>query len=779
MNIPNENAGFSSNTTFMKKIYVLLCLFIFFYGCAAFSQEKGSIAGVVTDANTQVLLKDINVKILGAQLTAKTKDDGSFMIQNVPVGTYEVEFTSASYKTFTQGNVVVYSDKINEFSVELQGVTTEEVTVESSRFQKPSDVTTSYKSLSFEEIRRFPGGLEDIGRVIQNLPGVSLSSDGRNDLIVRGGSPSENLFVVDGFLVNNINHFGAQGATGGPVSILNLDLVQEVSFLTGGFSARYGDKLSSVVEIKQRDGNTNHFYGKVNLSGTGFGANFEGPISKQNKSSWMFSARRSYLDIFFNAAGFSFVPEYTDFEGKVNYQIGAGNFLEFSAFGALDNVKFNNNTTQNVQDNERILTDVQKSYSSGFSWKSLLSKNSYSMVTLSRNYTNYTFLKRDSSFVTTFNDESKESDIQLKAEYFVKLAPALQLSAGTGAQTIKLDYNIQKNADTLFETDPNTGQRIVVPAITILNNSRTFKAFGYAELIYDFMKRFKLTAGARTDYFDLIQKKNYISPRASLAITITPKISLNLSYGIFYQSPSYIWIIGNPSNNNLTDIRADHYIAGIEYLFDQSAKLTVEGYYKKYSDYPVSTVRPYLILADNAGFETENSFGLEPLQSAGAGNAKGFEIYLQKTLTKDLYGAVSFSYSDVKYKAYDGIERRSDWDNRYVLNINGGYKLGTTWEFSAKFRIAGGRPYTHINPNDGSIDYTQYNSARLPEYDRLDVRAEKRWFFKKWTLTTYIDIENIYNKKNLYQYRWDQFNRQIVEDRNLGILPSIGVSAEF
>lgn len=762
----------------MKNCFTVLFFFLL-YTSLTFAQEKGSLAGTVIDANTQVQLKEINVKIPGTDFSAKTKEDGSFMIQNVPVGTYELEFTSVSYKTFIQGNIVVYSDKINELIIELQGVTTEVLTVESLRFQKPADVTTSFKSLSFEEIRRFPGGLEDIGRVIQNLPGVSLSSDGRNDLLVRGGSPSENLFIVDGFLVNNINHFGSQGATGGPVSVLNLDLVQEVNFFTGGFSARFGDKLSSVIEIKQRDGNTNHFYGKVNLSGTGFGANFEGPLSKKHKSSWMLSARRSYLDLFFNAAGFSFVPEYTDFEGKLNYQAGSRNFLEFSAFGALDNVKFNNNTEQNKQDNLRILTNVQKSYSSGLSWKSLLTKNSFSIVTLSRNYTNYTFVKRDSNFVTTFNDESKESGIQLKAEYYNKLSDPLQLRMGTGSETIKLDYNIQKDADTLYVTDPNTGQRIVVPAITILNNSRTYKAFGYAELIFDFMKRFKLTAGARIDYFDLIQKKNYISPRTSLAITLTPKLSLNLSYGIFYQSPSYIWIIGNPENKNLNDIRADHYIAGIEYLLDESTKLTVEGYYKSYKDYPISTVRPYLILANNSGFETENSFGLEQLTSGGTGNAKGFEIFLQKTLTKNLYGAVSFSYSDVKYKAYDGIERGSDWDNRYVLNINGGYKLGKTWEFSAKFRVAGGRPYTPINPVDGNIDYTQYNSSRFPVYNRLDARAEKRWFFKKWTLTTYIDIQNIYNKKNLYEYRWDPFNKKIIENKNLGILPSIGVSAEF
>lgn len=426
-----------------------------------------------------------------------------------------------------------------------------------------------------------------------------------------------------------------------------------------------------------------------------------------------------------------------------------------------------------------ILTNNQKSYSAGVSWKALLDKKSYLSTRVSRNYTNYFFSKRDSNFNEVFKNESKESDIQLKLEYNNKIATGTLLSVGTAVKTIKLNYDIDKKADTVYYIDPNTGNNIVLPAITILDNSRTYKAFFYAEIIQNLMNRVKLTAGVRYDYFKLIYKKNYISPRTSMSITINPKFSVNLAYGIFYQSPSYLWIIGTPENKNLRDIRADHYIAGIEYLLDESTRLTIEGYYKDYKYYPVSVKRPYLILANNSGFEDQNTFGLEELSNTGTGNAKGFEVFLQKALTKNFYGTVSFSYSDVKYKAYDGIERRSDWDNRYVLNINGGYKLGKTWEFSAKFRIAGGRPYTPINPQNGSINYDNYNSEILPVYHRLDVRAEKKFIFTNWTLTTYIDIQNIYNKQNVFRYEWNSFKREIETDKNLGILPTIGISAEF
>lgn len=763
----------------MTRFLLILITFLIIFTSAIHSQPKGEIAGEVIDKYTQSFLSEIRVEVPGTNLKTETDVNGGFIIKDVPVGIYEVKFSNIAYQTYTAGNVTVSSGIQTKVTAELSPLSTDEVVVESSRFQKPVDATVSYTTLTFEEIRRFPGGLEDIGRVLQTLPGAALTSDGRNDIIVRGGSPSENLFIVDGFLVNNINHFGSQGATGGPVSLINLDFVKSVNFLTGGFSAKFGDKLSSVSEIKLKEGNTEKFSGKINLSGTGFGADIEGPLPTKNTAGYVISARRSYLDLIFNASGFSFVPEYTDFQFKVHYHINKKNFFTFSSLGALDKVRFNNSTEENKQNNERIVGNNQNSYSAGLSWKSLLTSKSFSQITLSRNYTNYLFSKRDTNFIETFSNKSKEGDVQLKAEYSVMPVLDTYISAGFGGQTILLDYNIDKSADTLDFIDPSTGNKFIIPAFRLIQKGRTYKAFAYAEVIQTLMKRFKLTAGLRYDYFDLINNKNYVSPRTSLSVIISPILSINLSYGIFYQSPSYIWILGSPANKNLNDIRADHYIAGIEYLFDESTKITIEGYYKKYTHYPVSKIRPYLILANNGGFDNQNAFGLEPLTSDGKGNAKGFEIFLQKALTKNFYGSFSFSFSEVKYTALDGIERRSDYDNRYILNASFGYRIGKEWEISGKFRLAGGRPYTPINPLTGSEDYTEYNSLVLPAYHRLDLRAEKKWYFSKWTLTTYIDIQNIYNRKNIYQYRWDMFKKEIVKNENLGILPSIGVSAEF
>lgn len=752
------------------KIRILSILFLI-HG-TVFSQNQGVLSGIVIDKVTQNPLKDINIKISGTKFITRSLGDGSFRIEGIPPGVYSVEFSSVNYLKFIEQDVIISEATGRELIIELIPITTEEVIIQDSRFRKPLDVSTSFKSLRFEEIRRFPGGLEDIGRVIQSLPGVALTSDGRNDLLVRGGSPAENLFVVDGFEVNNFNHFGAQGSTGGPTSILNLDFASEINFYTGGFSVKYGDKLSSVVEVKQRNGNRERFYGKINISGTGVGANFEGPI-KKGKASWLFSVRRSYLDLIFNASGFSFVPEYTDFQLKAFYSSGSKNIFEFSSFGAIDKVRFNNDTEENRQNNERILTNNQKSYSSGIIWKFIASRKSLIKFTLSRNYVNYFFSKRDSLFNETFKNISKESDIQLKNELSIKITDDKFINIGTGAKTILLDYNIDKKADTL-----SANGSLIIPAVYIDLKTRTYKAFGYGELTASLTDKTRVTTGIRVDYFAYSNKLS-VSPRINFTYTISSKVNLNAAWGVFHQTPSYIWLVANEDNKKLDYIRAYHYVAGTEYFFDESTRLSVEFYYKKYVNYPVSRNRPYLILANNSGFENQNSFGLESLVSSGSGRVYGTEIFLQKNLTKNFYGAMSISLSDVKYKALDGVERRSDWDNRFVLNLNAGYRFGNKWEVSSKLRIAGGRPYTPIDPSNGFSDFSKYNSESYPLYHRLDVRAERKWYFKNWLLTIYIDIQNVYNRKNVFEYRWNKFKREIETSTNLGILPTIGISAEF
>ena len=759
----------------MKYIILYFLTFLFVQNLSA--NSSGEISGKVVDKFTQQPVADVLVEIPVLNLKTGSNENGSFKFSDVPTGTYFIKFYSVGYRPFSLSDVVVATGEPVVLYIELDIVQTDEIVVQSEIFSKPSDISTSFKSLNYEEIRRSPGGFEDIGRVIQTLPGVAFVNDGRNDLIVRGGAPTENLFLVDNAPVPNINHFGSQGATGGPVSIIDLTFIREANFITGGFSAKYGDKLSSVLDIKLREGNRQKFMADIDLSATGFGTVLEGPIGSKEKGSWLFSAKRSYLDFVFSAVGFGFIPEYTSFQFKGVYDISKNVSLIVNAIGNIDKVRFNNDKLDNKQKNENILTDDQWGYVNSFEVKVLTSRSSYALFSLSRNYTNFSYSGRNANFEETFKNNSVEGETQVASEYYWMPMKSTQFSFGAGAKLINFVNEIKSQADTLYYTNPG---QVIIPGVDINADNNSIKAYSYAQITQKVFDRLKINLGLRYDYFGYIEKKNYVSPRVSATYNITSRLNLNLSYGIFYQSPSYIWLITNPSNRNLEDIRANHYVAGIEYMFTDDLKATVEVYQKDYSKDPVSTLRPYYILANNGGdYPKPENFSLEPLISAGVGYARGIEFYLQKALTDKLFGTVNLSLFEAKYTSLDGIERASDYDNKFIFIINGGYLFGKGWQASSKFRFVGGRPYTPINPNNGIQEISLYNNARYPDYYSLDVRVDKRWDFSKWSLVTYVDIQNITGRKNITNYQWDKYNNNIRVSESIGVFPTIGVNAMF
>ncbi len=764
----------------MKRYIFVVLVVILGLTTNLFAQEKGGISGKIIDKINQQPVIGAVIEVIGLGLKAGSDDNGFYYLESVPAGRYSIRYTSIGYQMFVVDNVVVNSGVITDVLAQLDIVTVDEIIVEDERFTKPEDISSSFKNLSSQEIRTAPGGFEDVGRVVQNLPGVAFVNDGRNDLIVRGGAPSENLFVVDNAYVPNINHFGSQGATGGPVSIIDLSFIREVNFITGGFSAKYGDKLSSVLEIKQREGSRIKFMGDLNLSATGFSAVFEGPIGSQKKGSWLVSAKRSYLDFIFNAAGFGFVPEYYSLQGKGVYDLNKNNYLTVNFISNYDRVKFNNDDEEKKQDNSVIIGNNQKGYVFGAEWKSLLTSKSYSLFNLTRTFTNYDYTGTDVNDNVYFKNLSKEGETSLKGEYYLQVFKTGQLNAGIEGKFVNFKNEIKKDIDTLYYINPETNSRYILDAVNLTGDEYTYKGSAYTQFTQLFANRFKVNVGLRYDYFDFINKKGYLSPRASAQITLLHDFYMNLSYGIFYQTPSYVWLVSNPINRDLEDIRADHYVAGLEYIIMPDLKASVEVYYKDYDKYPVSTTRPYFILSNSGGnFEQQNDFGLEPLVSAGTGYSRGVEFFVQKTLSDNYYYNISLSLFKARYISLDGIERDSDFDNKILFTTFGGYQFPKNWTLAGKFRFAGGRPYTPINPVDGTQLVSDYNTARLPDYFSLDVRLEKKWNFSKWSLNTYIDIQNITGRKNVSGYTWNEFTRTIDKRESIGVLPTIGINAMF
>lgn len=755
----------------MKKIIFGL----FFISLVINAQSTGTIIGKVVEKISRQPIPGVNVLLVDTQIGAATDIEGRFEINNVPIGNYQVRISAIGYTTSVRSDVVVNSARPAQLTIELAETVLEleGVTVTSGFFDSEPTEVISLKKFSYEEIRRAPGGFEDVVRALSVLPGVGQQSAGRNDLVVRGGAPSENLYLVDGFIFPTINHFGNQGATGGPLSFINLDYVEKTSFSTGGFSAIYGDKLSSVLKIDLREGRSDRIGGKATISASQFGLNLEGPV--EDKSNFIFSIRRSYLDFIFNAAGFNFVPEYYDLLGKYNYNIDNSNRISFLFVGALDRVKFNNNDEDDIFDNARILGSDQNQYVTGISYDHLF-RNGILTFSAGRSYIKFDSFQNDTLLNPIFINNSIEAENELKGSLIYKLSSNAEINVGASVKFI--DFQ----TDVLF---PNNF--ITTLGDTLLQNNLTadknFTKYGaYLQYSNLFFNKLRFNLGGRVDYFDAIDKSFYLSPRFSASYNFNNLTRLNFSTGVYHQFPSYIWLAAG--NNNLEAIKVNQYILGVSQRLTENLQVKLEGFYKDYKNYPASTLRPYLVLANTgAGYggaeENFESFGFEPLVSDGSGNAKGIELSVQKRSTgQGIYGLISATYAQTEFTGLDGVKRPSAFEQEWIFNLSGGYIFDHQWEVSFKFRYASGRPVTPYNSN-GTQSLSNYLTDNLPPLHTLDLRVDKRWDLGGLSLITYLDIQNIYNRSNVQNIRWDYKKMKVDDTSSIGILPSFGISLEF
>ncbi len=760
----------------MKLIYTIIASIIITASPLSAQPKPGTVKGTVVNGMTKEPVVGANVVLNGTTLGASTDINGAFDIQAVPVGSYNLRISAVGFTPVVKTDIIVSSGKpaivpvdIMEAVVEFDGVT-----VTTEYFQTNVESPISAQTLGAEEIRRLPGGLEDVVRAVSILPGVAQVQAGRNDLIVRGGAPSENLFVIDNIEVPNINHFGTQGASGGPLSFVNLDFVNETTFKTGGFGAQYGDKLSSVLTIDLKDGRTDQLGGKATISASQFGLNLEGPVATDG--SFIFSVRRSYLDFIFKAAGFGFVPEYWDFLGKATYSLSEHDRLTVVGIAALDNVKQFNETEKKRYDNSRILASDQTQAVGGVSWRHLLG-NGYTTVTLGQSYVEYDTRQNDSLLTPVFTNSSFEHESSLRADALLQFSKASELSAGVQGKLIRFSSSLFLRPFTSSLGGPAFG-------VNSSYDTTAYKAAVFAQYSHQ-LNRLRVTAGVRADYFDAIATTLAFSPRVTASFAADEITNITASAGRYQQAPAMIWLVSNPAvNSTLKHISVDQIVAGINRLLRYDVKISLEAYYKEYSNYPVSLTRPYLVMANTgAGFggaeEGFASYGTDPLSSAGTGRARGVELFLQKK-SSDVphYALLSVSYNISEFTALDGIERPGSFDQRWIVNIGGGFIFNERWETSAKFRFSTGRPYTPFNA-DGTQNAALFNSERIYGNHSLDLRVDRRFAFNGWSFVAYVDIQNIYNRKAVDVPRYNQRLRKTEQTSSIGILPSIGFSAEF
>ncbi len=785
----------------MYRIIFILVLWISMV--PAFAQQ-GSLNGQVIDRKTGEPLIGATIQLEGTNLGGITDQNGIFKILNIPATTYNVTATYIGYKSEVKNNIVVRSGGNPDLNFRLEESTDvlQDVVITSS-FDKPVETPMSVQKLSLEEIATYPGGNNDIAKVVQSLPGISGSVAGfRNDVIIRGGAPNENVYYLDEVEIPNINHFSTQGSAGGPVGLLNVSFFENVEVASGSFGAQYDNVLSGVLQFDQRDGNNREFQTNLRLGASEAAITTEGPLFKtkgeeQSNTSFIASLRRSYLQLLFKAIGLPFLPDYWDYQYKLTHKIDDYNSLVFTGIGSIDDLSINVPDSYDAQQQsilEQIPTIKQWTTTAGLVWKRRFKDYSgYSNTVISSNILNNSFRRyKDNANQTDlfFRNLSQEQEIRMKWQVTKFID---QWTVSGGLLLINANYT-NNTADLNRGFDYN--DRL---------NFWRYGFFGQASVLLG--DHLNLSAGIRWDGNNYTSDGNQIletlSPRVSASLQLDDAASwfLNGSAGRYYKIPPYTILgfkdsEGTRVNKNVKYIRSDHLTLGIEHLLSKSARVTVEGFFKKYNNYPVSMDKGVSLANLGADFEV---LGNEPVVSKGIGRTYGAEFLFQQKFSKNFYGILAYTL----YKSeFSGVNEKdylpSIWDNRHLLSFTGGYQLPKNWEIGLRYRFVGKAPYAPLNEEATLAvypeiikDYESLGNNRLDAFQQADIRIDKKWNLKGITIETYVEVQNFLNANQPSEPRYGLLRNEsgeLMEPRTLvlvqdvddnQILPTLGVVINF
>ncbi len=684
---------------FFLRIFIVCTLYSFLVS-AVYAQKTGSISGAVFQKNTQQSLPGAIIKLDGMNMGTTSDTNGNFRILNIPVKTYNLVISSVGFKTATLYNIVVNSGNEKVFNIELEEevAALNEVVIKSNmRNVKAASLETplSVQRLTGEEIQSNPGGSFDISKVIQTLPGVGGGQGGgtfRNDIIIRGGASNENVFYLDGIEVPVINHFQTQGGSGGPQGILNTFFIEDVKLSSSAFDARYDNALSSVFQFKQKVGNVNKFQGNVRASILETALTLEGPLSRNKITSFLLSARKSYFDLLRAAIDAPYLPNYTDFQAKITHKINDKMTINVIGIGAIDNFSFVrtkvmtpeklyslNNAARLQQWNYTAGVSIKRSITNGF-WNLALSQTRFN-----NNLQKFEDNENPTPANRTLDFVSNETETKLRFDVN-KYNNGWKLSYGASAQLAQFDNNtfavIQKEVK-------DSSNAIGQPGITA-NFSSPITPFWRLGAFMQLGKRLLneklgISGGIRTDMNTFttngMNGLQTLSPRISLSYLFADKWTANASTGIYYKLPVYS-ILGYADNNNVLVnqsakyTQSTHYTSGIEFLPNDGLRFTLEGFYKKY-DNVAASARDGISLA-NLGTDF-TALGNEAVNTNGKGQAYGIEFFVQKKLTKNFFGILSYTYYRSLYSGADNKLIASSWDSRSLLSVTCGYKFARNW----------------------------------------------------------------------------------------------------
>ena len=726
-----------------------LFYFLLVFHTSLYCQNIGSLTGTVIDSESGLPLEGATVTVDKSNFFAVTDQNGFFEIVDLPTTTYNITARFIGFKIQTKFNIIVKSagNRSLDFVLSPMPDKLDEVILNESPFKTSIETPLSTQTFSAVEIETYPGGNNDITRVIQSLPGISPSLGGfRNDIIIRGGGPNETVYYIDGIEIPNINHFSTQGSSGGPVGLVNISFIKDVTLSTSSFGAEYDNALSGVLAFNQKDANKEKLIGNFRLGSSEAGLTIEGPIN--NKSSFILSLRRSYLQFIFKAFGFSFLPDYWDYQFKLNHEIDSNNSIKLIGIGSIDKLTVNEPDKFNFENQsviEQIPLTNQNTETFGLIWRRIYkSMNGFFDLSISNNNLNNNFIRYKDNLTKsdpTYSNISRENETKLR---FISNHNFndLKFSFGFNLTSAKYTNNTKFN---FYDIDYVTDLNLIKYGFFVKSSKLIFN------------QRLGVSFGFRFDQDNFTSDNNIFSnfsPRLSLSYSLSEDNNwkLNLSTGLYYKIPTYTAlgfkdINDNFLNTNMLYTKSNHYVFGIEYNTSYSSRFTIESFYKKYNNYPISVLDNISLANKGADFEV---LGNEFLLSNGKGKSYGLEFLYQQKLQNNFYGIFSYTFFFSEFSNLDNIYLPSVWDNRHLISFTGGYKLKKNWEISSKLRYTGNTPYAPVDTTSSSFsypeiifDYSQLGNYFLQSFTKLDFRVDKRWNFKSTSMNFYIDIENL------------------------------------
>ncbi len=737
--------------------------------------QTGVVDGTVVDASTEEPLAGATVRVVGTVLGTVADAEGRFEIRSVPAGTVSLDVRFLGYGPLVRTDVVVRPGRATTVTVRLAeaAVMGDELVVMAGYYQRVDTAPTSSVAFTNEEIRRAPGAEQEVARVLSALPGVAARGETSQDLFVRGGSPSENGFYVDNIPIPTPQHFSTgDGSSFGPTGLLNTEFVESVAFSRGAFSAAYGGRLSSVVDVRYREGEARRVSGSAGINFAGGQAVVEGPLPLR-RGSFFASARRSYLDLIAEAINTGGAPRFSDVQGKIALDLTRRHRLSvLNLYGRSRFVSTEADAEETGEPTYGSFADAQNT--TGANVRSLWGRGfTNTSVSFSR-------LDEDNAITgigaaPSLRDRSQTTALTARSVSRFEAARGLSVEFGAEAVRQALDTRYWQSASTSVAGEPQ-------PAVLLDLALAAVRAGAFATAVARPLPRVTLSAGARVDADDL-SGEVYLQPRASASVRLTPRLTANVAGGLYRQPVPLSVLAQSAANRDLPQTSATHLVGGIDVRLTPSAQLTVEAFDKRYRDVPQLAAGnplgvPLYVLDARGDFSGA-------LTSDGRASARGVELLVQQKLARRVYGLVSLAYVEARYRDADGVWRSRDFDTGPQASVVGGWKPTGAWEVSARWSYLGARPYTPVDASASAaagrevLDVARFNGERLPAYHSLFLRMDRRFRVRGANLVGSLSLWNAYNRENVDARFWNLTEARVDDRTQFSLLPIVGLDIEF